>query len=124
MSVPSDPDRRARGVARFRELFGVEPPPGALEPAFFDLTLEHLFGDLWNRPGLTLQERSFATITALTVLGRDPELRTHLRGAKNVGIPREKAVELMIHLAHYGGWPVGVAGLRAVAEVYGEAPKP
>lgn len=117
----SDQARYARGVARFKELFGVEPPVGSLEPAFVEVTLEHLFGDVWNRPGLTLEERSFATITALTVLAREQELRTHLRGAKNVGIPREKAVELMIHLAHYGGWPVAVAGLRAVAEIYGEA---
>ena len=27
----------------------------------------------------------------------------------------------MIHLAHYGGWPVGVNGLRIAREVFDEA---
>jgi len=119
----ADKARFARGVARFKELFGVEPPVASLEPAFVEVTLEHLIGDVWNRPGLALAERSFATITALTVLGREQELELHLRGARNVGITREKAVELMIHLAHYGGWPVAVAGLRAVAKVWAEPAK-
>ena len=120
----TDDDRRARGVARFQELFGVEPPVASLEPAFVSVTLEHLFGEIWTRPGLALAERSLVTLAALTVLGREQELRLHLRGARNVGIPREKLVELMIHLAHYGGWPVAVAGLRALQEAWPAAPPP
>jgi 4-carboxymuconolactone decarboxylase len=52
------------------------------------------------------------------VLAREQELKVHLHGAKNLGISREKLEEMMIHLAHYGGWPVGVAGMRKIAEVF------
>ena len=70
--------------------------------------------------GLALEERSMITLTALTVLGREAELKIHLFGARNLGIPREKIEEMMIHLAHYGGWPVAVSALRVVDHVYGK----
>ena len=58
------------------------------------------------------------TLAALIVLGRENELRIHLRGARNLGFSREKLEEMMIHLAHYGGWPVAVSGFRALDEVW------
>ena len=62
-----------------------------------------------------------ATVAALTVLGRENELRLHLRGALNAGLGRKQITEMMIHLAHYGGWPVGVTGLRIAKEVFDAA---
>ena len=64
------------------------------------------------------------TCAALTVMGREPQLKVHLRGALNVGITRETINEMMIHLAHYGGWPVAVNGLRVAGEVFAEMDKP
>lgn len=116
-------ERYEKGAARFKELFGVEPRPGALNEDFMKITMEHLFGDIWTRPGLELKERSLITMAALTVLGREPELKTHMRGALNIGISREKITEIMIHLAHYGGWPVAVNGLRVAQEVFEAADK-
>lgn len=107
-----------KGVARFKELFGVEPRTGALNEDFMQITMEHLFGNIWNRPELELKERSLITMAALTVLGRERELKTHMRGALNIGISKEKITEMMIHLAHYGGWPVAVNGLRVAREVF------
>jgi 4-carboxymuconolactone decarboxylase len=116
-------ERHQKGVARMKELFGVEPQRGGRHPDFQDITIENLFGDIWNRPGLELRERSMITCAALTVLGREAQLRVHLRGALNVGISRETINEMMIHLAHYGGWPVGVNGLRVAGEVFDEIDK-
>ena len=106
------------GAKVMEKLFGRPPKPGAMQADFFDITVENLFGDIWGRPGLEIEERSMITITALTVLNREKELRIHLHGAKNLGIPQKKIEEMMIHLAHYGGWPVAVAALRQVEEVY------
>jgi 4-carboxymuconolactone decarboxylase len=116
-------ERHEKGVAKMKELFGVEPRPGMMHEDFLQITVENLFGDIWNRPGLELKERSMITVAALTVLGREPELRGHLRGALNIGISREKINEMMIHLAHYGGWPVGVNGLRIAKEVFEDIDK-
>jgi 4-carboxymuconolactone decarboxylase len=113
-------ERWEKGAARMKELFGAEPRPGTMHEDFFQITVENLFNDIWNRPGLELRERSMITVAALTVLARERELKVHLRGALNAGISREKLNEMMIHLAHYGGWPVGVNGLRIAKEVFDE----
>ena len=122
----AEPTRFEKGAAILKQLFGFEPKPGQAQGPiaqedFSRITVENLFGDIWARPGLELQERSMITIAALTVLAREPELKTHLRGALRIGIPREKINEMMIHLAHYGGWPTGVGGLRVAKEVFDEA---
>ncbi|MGH8598671.1 MAG: carboxymuconolactone decarboxylase family protein [Gammaproteobacteria bacterium] len=118
----TDNTRLEKGKEAMSRLFGRAPNDAALSSDFMQVTVANLFGDIWTRPGLALEERSMITIAALTVLGRENELKTHLHGAKNLGISREKVEEMMLHLAHYGGWPTGVAGLRKVEEVY--APRP
>lgn len=114
----AESERYQKGAAKMKELFGAEPRPGMMQNDFLNITVENLFGDIWGRPGLETRERSMITVAALTVLARSPELKVHIRGALNVGISREKIQEIMIHLAHYGGWPVGVNGLRIAQEVF------
>ena len=113
-------ERWEKGAAKMKQLFGHGPIPSLMSPDFQKITVENLFGDIWNRPGLELRDRSMITVAALTVLGREPELKIHLRGALHVGISREMINEMMIHLAHYGGWPVGVSGWRVAKEVFEE----
>ena len=115
----SENPRFDKGVEVMTRLFGRAPDDTVMRSDFMQVTAANLFGDIWTRPGLKLEERSMITIAALTVLGRENELKTHLHGAKNLGFSREKIEEMMLHLAHYGGWPTGVAGLRKVEEVYG-----
>ena len=114
----AESERYQKGAAKMKELFGVEPRPGSMHEDFLDITVKNLFGDVWGRDGLAIQERSMITMAALTVLGRDPELKVHIRGALNIGVSRDKINEIMIHLAHYGGWPVGVNGLRLAKQVF------
>ena len=114
----AESERYQKGAAKMKELFGAEPRPGTMQEDFLNITVENLFGDIWGRPGLEIHERSMITVAALTVLGRSQEMKVHIRGALNVGISREKIQEMMIHLAHYGGWPVGVNGLRIAQEVF------
>ena len=114
----SDAERREAGVKILETLLGGAPQPGTLPDDFLEMTVDHVFGRVWARPGLELQERSMITLAALTVLGRENELRVHLRGALNLGIPKEKIIEILIHLAHYGGWPVAVTAMRIAKESF------
>jgi 4-carboxymuconolactone decarboxylase len=111
-------DRAAKGIEIIRKLGirGGAPLPEDLAT----ITVEHLFGDVWNRPGLELEERSLVTVSALIALGRENEQRIHLRGALKLGIPLEKLEAVILHLAHYGGWPVAVGASRVLAEVVAE----
>jgi 4-carboxymuconolactone decarboxylase len=119
----ADTTRFDRGAAVLERLFGFRPTPEQTADDFARLTVEGLFGDVWSRPGLAVRDRSLATVAALTALGREHELRMHLGGALRVGITREQIRELMMHLAHYGGWPVAVMGLRVSGEVFAAADK-
>ena len=115
-----DDESRARGVEIYKRLGLPRASGPALPEAFREMTMGHLFGDVWSRPGLELRERSMITVTTLAALGRDAQLRLHLRGALNVGIGREQLEELLLHVAHYAGWPVAVSALQVLAEVVGE----
>src|SRR6185369_13300374 len=52
---------------------------------FFETAIEHVWGGVWNRPGLELKYRSLVVVSTLVALGRTHELRIHLPGALNVG---------------------------------------
>ncbi len=78
---------------------------------------EQLFGTIWNRPGLPVKLRSLITMTALMALGRGPELRLHMRGALNLGIPPEEIKELIVHVSQYSGVPTAIEAIRAFTEV-------
>ena len=84
---------------------------------------EQLFGTIWSRPGLPIKLRSLLTMTALMALGRGPELRLHMRGALNIGIPPEEIKELIVHVSQYSGVPTAVEAIRAFNEVTAP-PKP
>ncbi len=112
-------DRYEKGLARFREVFGRDPLPGQ-NSDFIRITLEHLFGEIWTRPQLSVHERELITLSALAMMRTERELKGHMGAALQLGIPREKIVEIMIHLAHYGGWPVANNGLRIAQELFAE----
>ena len=80
----------------------------------------HLFGDIWQGDELTFEQRSLITCAVLTALGRESELHLHIRGARNLGIEHDALEAMMIHVAHYAGWPTGASGLRTLGDVWDE----
>ncbi|MDB5870346.1 MAG: 4-carboxymuconolactone decarboxylase [Polaromonas sp.] len=80
------------------------------------------WGDVWQRPGLDLKTRSLITVAMLTALGKQNELRGHLRGALNNGATPAELQEVLLHAAIYCGVPSAVEAFRTAAEVV-EGPK-
>jgi 4-carboxymuconolactone decarboxylase len=111
-------DKAAKGAEVMEKLFGSKPGKLPFPERFGRYTQEHLFGDVWQGEALALEERSLITCAVLTALAREPEQRVHFKGAKNLGIPREKLEEMITHIAHYGGWPVAVGALRSLDAVW------
>ncbi len=95
----------------------------SFDEGFATFLNEQLFGTIWSRPGLPIKLRSLLTMTALMALGRGPELRLHMRGALNLGIPPEEIKELIVHVSQYSGVPTAVEAIRAFNEVTAP-PKP
>lgn len=117
-------DAAARGVALFKQLRLPRSTGPALPESFRTMTMEHLFGDVWTRPGLELSQRSMITVTTLAALGRTDQLRLHLHGALNVGLTVGQLEEMFIHLAHYAGWPAAVTAFETLARVVDERAEP
>jgi 4-carboxymuconolactone decarboxylase len=93
---------------------------GDIAPALADYTDKVLFGDVWERPGLSARDRSLITVATLVALYRTNELPFHLKKAVENGISREELVELITHLAFYSGWPTASSAVAVARRVFDE----
>lgn len=91
---------------------------GDIAPKLAQLTDDVLFGDVWARPGLSLRDRSLATVSALVAMNRPDQLRHHLERALENGLTRDELIEAITHLAFYAGWPSGVTAVGVAKEVF------
>jgi len=82
------------------------------------------WGDVWQRPGLDLKTRSLVTVAMLTALGRQNELKGHVRGALNNGASVQEIQEVLLHATVYCGVPCAVEAFRSAAEVVGDGSSP
>jgi alkylhydroperoxidase/carboxymuconolactone decarboxylase family protein YurZ len=85
----------------------VGPPPNTgAAGSYPDVTIALAFGDVWNRPHLTVRERRIAVLTALTLYGRDDITRFHLQSALQRGdLSHADIEELAVTIAVYAGAP-------------------
>ncbi len=81
---------------------------------------EALFGSIWTRPGLTLQQHCICTISALMALGELPLLRRHIERCLNVGLTPAQVVEVFIQLTFYVGVPATGAALSITKDLFEE----
>jgi len=93
---------------------------GDIAPKLAELTDHVLFGDVWERPGLSKRDRSLATVSALVAMNRPDQLRSHLALARENGLTQEELIEAITHLAFYAGWPSAVSAVSVAKEVFGK----
>jgi 4-carboxymuconolactone decarboxylase len=91
---------------------------GDISPKLADLTDDVLFGDVWERPGLSKRDRSLATVAALIAMNRPDQLRSHLARARDNGVTEQELIEAITHLAFYAGWPGAVTAVGVAREVF------
>lgn len=88
-----------------------------VSPALSQLLAE-VFGDIYSRPELTLQERELVTLSSLIAQGGcEAQLRVHVNAALNVGIAPEKIMEVCIHSIPYTGFPRVLNGVFIVQDI-------
>ena len=75
------------------------------------------WGDVWQRPGLDMKTRSLLTVALLAALGKQHELKGHVRGALNNGATVQEIQEVLLHTSIYCGVPTAVDAFRSAAEV-------
>ena len=89
---------------------------GDFAPKLAQLTDDVLFGDVWQRPGLSPRDRSLVTVAALIALNRTEQLPFHLRRGLANGLSRNELIEVITHLAFYSGWPSSMSALRVAKQ--------
>jgi 4-carboxymuconolactone decarboxylase len=107
MSKMND-DRMKKGSALLKRMGRLENMLRKRDafPELFDISVGHLFGEIWTRPHLSLRDRQLITLATNIALARPHGNHSHYRSAKRIGISEKEIVELIIQVAAYAGWPV------------------
>jgi 4-carboxymuconolactone decarboxylase len=108
------PEQRRRGLEKMEEVYGFEMSDA--DGDFFRYTADHLFADIWNRPGLSDRDRRLLLIGMLAGTGAHDVLTIQVPAALSSGdLDAEALREIVIFLSHYAGWPNG-ARLNSLVE--------
>jgi 4-carboxymuconolactone decarboxylase len=94
-------------------------------PPFSRASVETVFAEVWDRPGLSIRDRRLLTLGAVSMLGRPDLVKVQILGALRAGDLTEPELrESVLQLAIYCGWPNATAvnqGVEAaLAEFAGE----
>jgi 4-carboxymuconolactone decarboxylase len=91
-----------------------------LTTEFQDLITRYAWGEIWTRPGLARHTRSLMTICMMVALGREEELKLHLRAASNNGVTRDEIKEALLQTAIYCGVPAANSAFAVAQKVFAE----
>jgi 4-carboxymuconolactone decarboxylase len=89
-------------------------------PKMIEVTEQVIYGDIWERPGLSKRDRSLIVIASLIATYRPEQLKGHLGRALDNGLTTEEIGEVITHLAFYSGWPSSMTAARIAKEVFEE----
>ncbi|HKO28995.1 MAG TPA: carboxymuconolactone decarboxylase family protein [Solirubrobacteraceae bacterium] len=112
-----DDDRRARALARLKEL---DDEPGG--DAFLarmgplgEWIVDFAFGDVHTRPGLDARERELIIVAVLASLGSsDPQVAAHIRALRAIDVPWNEIEETILQITPYAGIPRAVNAMKVL----------
>ena len=118
-------DARPSGPEIRQQVFGAPKgrpatAPGGADPflaPFFETAIEHVWGGVWNRPGLDLKYRSLVVVSVLAATGHHEELKTHLHGALNLGWTVDELREALLQIGAYAGFSAAHEALDVLSEI-------
>ena len=117
-----DESAREKGQRLIKDVCGFEIPPGMSR--FADMTVDHLFGEVWSDETLSIRDRRLVVIGMLGALGDGDNLTIHMSQALKRGdLTQEELDEIVIQITHYGGWPRGTVALGAASKAAASAGK-
>lgn len=97
---------RRTGLTKMNEVYAWDMPdmPGE----YFALTVDHLFGKIWTRPGLAMRDRRMVVIAVLTAQGQEDLLEVQVNAVlHNEELTVDELRELAVFITHYVGFPLG-----------------
>lgn len=118
--LPSDYNALKQGTATQTKLTG-RPFNYTFAPATDYYLKAHLFGDIFARDVLSHSERELVTVSALaSIKGVEPQLKSHVNGARNMGVTDAQLEALPTILRQRVGDIEAYRAEKAIAEVLGK----
>ena len=114
-------DVNRSGRAERAEIFGAGDAAlanGAF--GFGDLMAELVYGNIWNRPGLSRQERMAVTLAVLCSVQNQAQLRRHVAAALKLRLTPRAIVEILIQIGIYRGFAASESALETALAVFAE----
>src|SRR5258707_15873114 len=102
------------GLKTRREVLGAKYVDAAMAGVddfsreFTEMLNTYCWNDVWNRPGLSRKMRSVLNIGMLSALGKEHELKLHLRAAQTNGLTKDEIKEVLLQVGIYCGIPAAV----------------
>lgn len=113
---------RRKGLAKMNEVYGWEMPD--LPGDFFALTADHLFADIWSRPGLSMRDKRIMTLSVVTALGLPDLAEIQVNAAlHNAEMSPEELRAMAVFITHYVGFPLGSTFNNVVEKVIAKRAK-
>ena len=88
-----------------------------------DYVTKNAWGEVWGREGLDRRSRSILNLGMLSALGKEHELKVHIKGALRNGITREELAEIFLQVAIYCGAPAALECFRHARDVFADVDK-
>jgi 4-carboxymuconolactone decarboxylase len=114
---------RSQAVSTPRSATSARDEVRGVAPKLIEMSEKVLYGDVWERPGLSKRDRSLITVAALIAMYRGDQLTGHIERALANGVTREEIGEVITHMAFYSGWPTAMTAGRIAKKVF-EGAKP
>jgi alkylhydroperoxidase/carboxymuconolactone decarboxylase family protein YurZ len=101
-----------------RELARSYFDPGVIDrwaevsPALEEITSRFAFGDLWQRPGLPIRDRSLIAIVITATLRAHTQLGWHVRAGLGAGLSPDEIREALVAVSGLAGFPAAWSALE------------
>jgi 4-carboxymuconolactone decarboxylase len=121
-------DLHSRGLRRRQKMFGEADVAKRMAAAGdFGIPLQNIinayvYGDVWERSGLSDQIRSLVMLGITAASAKPTEFRVHAKGALANGCTAAQVQDVLLLVAMYCGIPAAIETSKIAAEVFGEAP--
>jgi 4-carboxymuconolactone decarboxylase len=122
-SIRPNGDRYQLGIQNLQQTGGDRAKTIAaqfanLAPDLSRFMIEFARGEIWNRPGLSLKSREFASL-AMVIVGsnQNSSVQAHVEGALRAGATETEIKELVLQMTAYAGYPKTVTVVTAVQQM-------
>ena len=105
-TIDNSSQKRERGLAKMNQVYGFNVQPEHVTGKYMEMTVDHLFGEIWTDETIGIRDRRLITIGVLGALGHFDLLGVQIKAGLVRGEFDQDFVRAMcVHLAHYAGWP-------------------